>query len=132
MMDRLSVNVLLKSVIATLSAAVMVMLSLGAWNSWTRLDAVGRIGAVSDASGYIFTVLHNLRVDRASTYRDLLADKQFAAVNPLILSSRNAEMPALKSAVAALEAVDFPEQRATISELNDIIRKMTAMQEESI
>src|SRR5262252_547756 len=101
MMDRLSVNVLLKSVIATLSAAVMVMLSLGAWSSWARLDAVSRIGAVSDASGYIFTVLHNLRVDRASTYRDLLADKQFASASSLILSSRNAEMPALKSAVVA-------------------------------
>src|SRR5215471_1551428 len=132
MMDRLSVNVLLKSVIATLSAAVMVMLSLGAWSSWACLDAVSRISAVSDASGYIFTVLHNLRVDRASTYRDLLADKQFASASSLILSSRNAEMPALKSAVAALEAVDFPEQRATISELSDIIRKMTMLQEESI
>jgi methyl-accepting chemotaxis protein len=131
MLDRLSVNVLLKSVIAVLSAAVMVMLSFGAWNSWTRLNAVNRIAAVSNASGYIFTVLHNLRVDRASTYRDLMADKQFTSVGSLITSSRGAEMPALQSAAIALESIDFPDQRPTIAELNRTIQKLTALQAES-
>jgi methyl-accepting chemotaxis protein len=132
MFDRLSVNALLKAVIAILSAAVMVMLALGAWNSWTRLNAVKQIAAVSNASGYMFTVLHNLRVDRASTYRDLLLDKQFTAVSPLIQSARDAEMPALKSAVVALEAVDLPERQTAISGLSNILSKMTALQAESV
>ena len=132
MFDRLSVNALLKAVIAILSAAVMVMLALGAWNSWTKLNAVKQIAAVSNASGYMFTVLHNLRVDRASTYRDLLLDKQFTAVSPLIQSARDAEMPALKSAVVALEAVDFPERQTAISGLSNILNKMTALQAESV
>ena len=131
MFDRLSVNALLKAVIAILSAAVMVMLALGAWNSWTKLNAVKQIAAVSNASGYMFTVLHNMRVDRASTYRDLMAEKQFTAVSPLIQTARGSEMPALKSALVALEAVDFPERQAAISGLSNILTKLTALQDES-
>src|SRR5438105_6668935 len=80
MLDRLAVNTLLKFVIATLATAVVIVLSLGAWDSWGRLAAVNRIAAVADASGYLFTALHNLRVDRASTFRDLSADKQFTSL----------------------------------------------------
>src|SRR5882672_8463131 len=111
MLDRLSVNTLLKFVIAALASAVVVVLSLGAWDSWGRLAAVKRIAAVADASGYLFTALHNLRVDRASTFRDLSADKLFTAVNPVVKEAREAEMPALNSALAALDAVDFPERQ---------------------
>src|ERR1700687_3375160 len=85
MLNRVSVNAILKSVIATLAAAVMVMLALGAWSSWDRLAAVKRIAAVADASSYIFTAMHNLRVDRNATNRDLVADKQFTAINPWLL-----------------------------------------------
>ena len=67
MLNRISVNALLKSVIAIMALAVTVIFSLGAWESWSRLAAVNRIAAVADASGYMFTVLHNLRVDRSST-----------------------------------------------------------------
>src|SRR5882724_915116 len=112
MLSRLSVNVLLKSVIATLAAAVVVMLALGAWSSWDRLAAVKRIASVADASGYMFTALHNLRVDRASSFRDLRADKQLTAMTPLLREAREAEMPALKSALVALQVADFPERQA--------------------
>src|SRR5436309_3001733 len=105
MLDRLSVNTLLKFVIAALASAVVVVLSLGAWDSWGRLAVVNRIAAVADASGYLFTALHNLRVDRASTFRDLSADKQFTAVNPLVKEVRAAEMPALNAALATLEDI---------------------------
>lgn len=84
MLNRVSVNVILKSVIATLAAAVVVMLAMGAWSSWVRLGAVNRIAAAADASGYMFTALHNLRVDRASSFRDLRADKQLTAMSPLL------------------------------------------------
>src|SRR6202158_2471676 len=109
MLNRVSINAILKSVIATLAAAVVVLLALGAWSSWDPLAAVKRIAAVADASSYMFTAMHNLRIDRASTYRDLQLDKQFTSMTPILRESREAEMPALKSAVIALEAVDFPE-----------------------
>jgi len=131
MMDRLSVNALLKSVIALLSAVVMVMLGIGAWDSWIRLYHCDRIAAVANVSGYIFTVLHNLRVDRASVYRDLGADKQFASISPLMRASREAEMPALTSAIVGLAAVDIPDQSSIISDLRAIDARLTALQEET-
>src|SRR5262249_19338708 len=112
MFDKLSANVILKSVIAALGAAVVIMLAMGAWSSWTRLAAVNRIAAVADASGYMFTALHNLRVDRSASFRDLNADKQFTSMTPILREAREAQMPALKSAVVALEAVDFPERQS--------------------
>src|SRR6266540_1174578 len=110
MLNRVSINTILNSVIATLAAAVVIVLALGAWSSWTRLAAVNRIAAVADASAYMFTALHNLRVDRASGFRDLNADRQFTAMTPLLREAREAEMPALKSALIALNAIDFPER----------------------
>src|SRR5262245_16296933 len=103
MLDRLSVNLVLKSVIAILATAVVVMLALGAWSSWIRLAAVNRIAAAANASGYMFTALHNLRVDRASSFRDLRAEKVLTTMNPLLREAREAEMPALKSALMALQ-----------------------------
>src|SRR5262245_22309825 len=101
MLKRISVNVLLKSVIATLGAAVVVMLAMSAWGSWTRLSAVSQIAAVADVSSNIFTSLHNLRSDRSRTYRMVIADKVASSSEPTLLESRNAEVPALKAALAA-------------------------------
>jgi hypothetical protein len=61
MLNRLTINTLLKAVIATLGAAVVIMLSLSAWNSWERLGSASRALAVADASSYLFTALHHLR-----------------------------------------------------------------------
>ena len=130
MVDRLSVNLLLKSVIAALSTAVVIMLALSAWNSWTRLAAASRIAAVAEASGHLFTALHNLRVDRASSFRDLMADKSSPTMPPLLRRSRDSEMPALKSALVALESVEFPERQAAIDSLAQSIKKLTALHEE--
>ena len=103
MIKRLSVNALLKSVIVTLAAVVVVLLGLGACDSWGRLQSVNRITGVVDVSTHLFTALHNLRVDRASSYRDLMKDKQFTAMNQQVRDARAAELPALRSAMTALE-----------------------------
>src|SRR5262245_23450933 len=50
MIQRITVNLLLKSVILTLSAAIVVVLAFGAWNSWNRQIAVKRIAGVVEAS----------------------------------------------------------------------------------
>jgi methyl-accepting chemotaxis protein len=131
MLSRMSVNAILKSVIATLAAAVVIILALDAWNSWTRLTAVNRIAAVADVSAYMFTAMHNLRVDRASGFRDLNADKQLTSMSPLLREARDAEMPALKSALFALDTIDFPERQAAVNSLAQAIKKQTALHEES-
>lgn len=48
MLNRVSINVLLKTVIATLGAAVVIMLSMGAWDSWNRVNAASRAAAVTE------------------------------------------------------------------------------------
>ena len=69
MLNRLSVNALLKSIIVTLSAVVVVILSLGALGSWHRMVIASRIAAAAEASTHLFTALHNMRVDRSSSNR---------------------------------------------------------------
>jgi methyl-accepting chemotaxis protein len=131
MHGKMSVNALLRTVIATMGAAIVVMLSLSAWDSWSRLGTANRIAAVADASGYLFTSLHNMRVDRASGFRDLLADKQFDAMSDLMVQARRDEMPALNSALKALDAVDFPDRQAALSDLAQLIKRLEDLHRES-
>jgi methyl-accepting chemotaxis protein len=131
MLDRITINAVLKTVITTLAAAVVIIMAFGAWNSWTKLTAINRIAAAADASAYMFTALHNLRSDRSRSYRMLIADQRLDPKDPVFMQARDGEMPALKSALAALERLDFPEQQAVVSDLAQRIKKLTALHEES-
>ena len=130
MFNRLSVNGLLKLVIGLLASAVIAVLGLGAWNSWDRLQTVNRIAAVTEASAYMFTALHNLRLDRTFTGRELNAETTAAAPNPQAVEARANAVPALKGAFDALERVDFVGQ-STLAPFGDAIRKLSALQAEA-
>jgi methyl-accepting chemotaxis protein len=131
MLEKISINALLKSLFATMGAAIVLLLALSAWDSWQRLHTANRIAAVANASGYVFTGLPNLRVDRASTFRDLLSDKPLTTPDDLLIQSRTDEMPALNAAVKALDAVDFPEREDTVSDLAQRIKRLEALQAET-
>jgi methyl-accepting chemotaxis protein len=131
MLNRVTINALLKSVIGVLGAAVVIMLALSAWNSWSRLAAASRAAAVSDASAYLFTALHNLRFDRAVSRTELLADRQATTMNTILRDSRANEMPALRSAVVALQSVDLADRTAIVAALEEQIKRLTALHEES-
>jgi len=131
LLKKVSVNTLLTSVIAVLGAAIVILLSLSAWDSWERLRTADRIAAVADVSGYLFTSLHNMRVDRAAVSRDLMSDKPVSSANGLLVTARRDEMPALNSALKALEAVDFPERGAAVSDLTQRIKRLEALHEET-
>ena len=130
MLNWLSVNALLKSIIVALSAVVVVVLSLGAWDSWHRMAVASRIAAAAEASTHLFTALHNMRVDRSSTNRDLLSDRQLTEMSPMLKQARDAEMPALKAGLAVLANTTFPEKDAAISGLDQAIKKLTALHTE--
>jgi methyl-accepting chemotaxis protein len=129
MLNRMTISALLKTVIATLGAAVLIMLSLNAWDSWNRLGAANRASAVAEAAGDLFAALHNLRVDRSATYRDLLADK--TSIDTMLAQSRASEMPPLQSALNTLEHVDFADQPALVGDLAAHIHRLTALHEET-
>src|SRR5262245_4694171 len=127
MLNRISVNALLKSVIATLGAAVVIMLAISAWGSWTRLTAVNQIAAAADVSSNIFTALHNLRSDRSRSTRMVAGEELVSARDPRLIESRDAEVPALKAALAGLENVQFAEQKAVLAEFDQRFKKLQAL-----
>jgi methyl-accepting chemotaxis protein len=131
MLNRVTINTLLKTVIAALGAAVVIMLSLSAWDSWNRLGTASRAAAVADASSYLFTALHNLRFDRAVSRTELLADRQATAMNPTLRDARTNEMPALNSALVALGRVDLPDRNAVVAALAEHVKRLTALHEET-
>ena len=131
MFSRITINTLLKSVTVALASAVIVQLSLGAWGSWARFQAIDNIAAAANSSSHLFRALHNLRVDRSTTSRDLTMEKQLTDLNPPTKAARIAEMPALKAGLASLDAVNFQNKAALIAELSQLIAKLTALHSES-
>ncbi|MGA2894611.1 MAG: methyl-accepting chemotaxis protein [Xanthobacteraceae bacterium] len=131
MLSRLSISVLLKCVIAALGTAIVVMLALSARESWTRLNAANRIATVANVSNYMFTAMNSLRVDRSSTLRDLLADRQLTTMGTLVKDTRATEMPALASMLTALAASDLPDRDQAVADFNQRIKRLTELQQQS-
>ena len=131
MLNRLSVNGLLNSVVAVLAAGVVVMLSIGSWDSVKRIGLQSRITSVTEASGHLFTVLHNLRFDRSSTTRDLNAERSITSMVPLHKQARDVELAALKSGLAAISSADFPGQQEAVVKLGQAIKTLTALHQET-
>ena len=131
MFNRLSISVLLKSVIALMGVVIVVMLALSARESWTRLQTANRISQVANISAYMFTALNSLRVDRASTMRDLLADKPPSGIAKMIKDQRDMEMPALDSTLQVLATSDFPDREQAIADLAPRIKKFAELQKQT-
>ena len=131
MINRISVNVLLKSVIAIMAAAVVVVFSMSAWQSWNRLISINRIAAVAEISGDLFTALHNLRVDRATTARDLNSDEKFASLPGQLKEVRDGDMPALKSAVAKLATADVLDRQNIFNSLSQSVTKLADLHQQT-
>jgi hypothetical protein len=61
MLNRITVSVLLKSVIVTLALVVVAVSCWSAWSSWKRLASARRIATVIEASADMFAALPGLR-----------------------------------------------------------------------
>jgi hypothetical protein len=81
MLNRLTVSTLLKAVILTTAFCVVVGFSLNAWESWGRLQIVGRIAVIADASANMFKAMHNLRTDRSTTSRCSMPMRRWTATS---------------------------------------------------
>ncbi len=77
--------------------------------------------------------MHNLRTDRSSSVRNLnAADAIDAEAEKYIRGIRDNEVPALKSALAILETVDFPDRKTLLPELQRLVKTFFALQSESM
>ncbi|TBW34735.1 methyl-accepting chemotaxis protein [Siculibacillus lacustris] len=129
-MNTVSANSILRLVIGALAAVALVMLASGAMSSWSRLQSQNRISAVAETSTHIFTALQNLRLDRSTSNRELLADKT-GGHTQAVKDMREKEVSALTRTLAGMKTFDFPQKDATIAALDGALRKLTALHEES-
>jgi methyl-accepting chemotaxis protein len=131
-LNRLTVSALLKSVIIVMAACVVGLLATTAWDSWGRLRAAGRISVIADASANAFKAMHNLRTDRATTYRTLNGESVIQPEGEKYLRTiRDAEMPAMRGAADLIASVEFADQKTLHPALAQLIEKLTAQQAES-
>jgi methyl-accepting chemotaxis protein len=131
MFSRFKISVLLKTVISVLATGIVIMLALGAWDSWNRLAAATRIANVTEASTYLFIALHTVRSERSATVRELNSDQQTTSLDPQVKEGRDVLMSTFKSGLAAMEAADFPGRQDAIAVLNQAVTKHIALQQES-
>jgi methyl-accepting chemotaxis protein len=130
MLNRISVNALLKSVFGLMAAAIIVTLAAGAWQSWSRLRTATRIANNAEASIYLFTGLHNLRFDRSFTARAVLSE-QLNGFVPVLTNARAAEVPAMQAGLQALQKVEFPPGSTAIADLQAGLNRLIALHKET-
>jgi methyl-accepting chemotaxis protein len=132
MLSRLSANALLKSVVAAMAAIVMVLLALSSWAAWRSLAITGRTTVVAEASTYAFKAMHNLRTDRSTTIRSVNDPE---AIKPEVADRlkgiREAEMPALASALEVLEDADFQDKDTLLPDLKQAVETLSRLQAET-
>jgi methyl-accepting chemotaxis protein len=131
MLNRLTVSTLLRLVILATSFCVVIGFSLNAWESWGRLQTANRISVIADTSAHLFKAMHNLRTDRSTTDRLLNSDAPMdAAIEKYLRGLRDAEMPAMASALQLLPGLQFAGQQTLVPEFDRLFKQLTAEQQE--
>jgi len=131
MLNRLTVSVLLKAVIAITSVCVVIALSLTAYESWDRLKTANRISHIADASADLFKAMHNLRTDRSTTNRLLNATEPMdGEIEKYLRALRDAQMPAMARALELLPTMDFPQSGTLVPELARLFKLLTEEQKQ--
>ncbi len=132
MLNRLSVTALLTSVIAIMACCVVAMVSFTAWDSWHQLQSARYIRTAAEASANAFKGTHNLRVDRATTNRNLNADSVIQPdVAKFLQGIEGAEMPAMRSAIDLLSTIEFSERNSLLPEFSRLFQKLKSLQDEA-
>ena len=131
MLQRLSAALLLKVIMAALSATVVILLGSQAWDAWFRYAENKQTEQVVAASRHIFTTLINQRTDRSTTQRLWAADAAPTAQNKTYLKTlRDNEMPALAAAIDLLADIPFTDRDTLLPDLRRSAATLTAMQNE--
>jgi methyl-accepting chemotaxis protein len=130
MINRLTVSGLLKGVVLSTAFVIVVMFSLSAWESWTRLQEANRMSAIADASASVFKAMHNLRTDRSTTQRLLNSDSMDADIEKYLRGLRDAEMPAMANGLGLLEPMQFAQHDTLVPAFDKALKTISALQKE--
>jgi methyl-accepting chemotaxis protein len=132
MLNRWSVNLLLKSIITVLSTIVVITLAVGAWKDYQRFGTTRHIVVLTKGAGAVFRAMHNLQIDSSFTERQLNAPNPVAANDKKqIAGLRAAGMPELKAAIDILDD-NFPEGHSSVEALKRAMATMIPLQAESL
>jgi methyl-accepting chemotaxis protein len=133
MLRHVSANLLLKSVIAVVGTALVVVLALGAWDAWRTVETASRLEKIAGVTAHAFRAMHNLRLDRSFTVRALGFDGiSDAGQLGQVVQAREGELPALASTIAALRTVDMPDRDAVVAQLDKANQTLLALVKESV
>jgi len=131
MLNRATVSALLKAVILATALCVIAAVSLGAWSSWERLQATGRMAGVAEASANLFKAMHNAHRPALYTSRNLNAEQPIDRdAEKYLRDLRNDEMPALSRALDLLPGIDFEQKQTLLPELDGLNKLLTTQQAE--
>ncbi|MGQ9366744.1 methyl-accepting chemotaxis protein [Azospirillum sp. ST 5-10] len=132
MLSRLSVSALLKSVIAVMTATIMLLVAIDTWGSWQRLAQAERTAGVVTASGHAFRALDRLRLDRARTVRalDAAAPAEAAEIKG-VEDARAEDVPSLRAALATVRGLDLADRDAAVARLERLADALTTLHAES-
>ena len=130
MLDRISVNAVLKSIFGLMAGAVVVLLALSSWDSWSRLNTANQMANNAEATIHLFTALHNMRSDRSNTFREMNGERTNGP-SPHLQKLRAAEQVGLQGSITALKLVEFPAGSTAVAEFEQNLRKLAALQKET-
>ncbi len=131
MFKTLSIDRLLKLVLAVFACSTIALVAVNVRSSWQTLAESDRAKRVVAASGQIFTALINQRTDRASTQRFWAADEPLPASNRQYLTQlRDAEMPALAASLTLLQDIPFDGKQALLPALQQSVDRLKTLQTE--
>jgi methyl-accepting chemotaxis protein len=130
-LNRLTVSGLVKAVVSIFALALITQFAMGAWESWNRYRKADKTATVVETTTHMFTALHNLRVDRSNSRRALILDDVHPTVPRTIAPHREAEMPALRAALATLRTIDYPGATAAVADLDRTIKRLAEMHDET-
>ncbi|MDX2168990.1 MAG: methyl-accepting chemotaxis protein [Deltaproteobacteria bacterium] len=133
MFNRLSANLLLKSVLALMGVVIVLMLGLNAWGSYRQVARTDRILGFVEASNHAFRAMHMTRLDRSQSVRALNGENPATATaKSSILKLRQGLLPAIAASAEAMAKVDLPEAATAGAELQRIHKTMSALHAESV
>ncbi len=127
----LSIRTMLRVSTGILVVTLLFLLGQNAREMWQRSASTQRTVVAAEVTEHLFTALHNLRVDRSSTTRDLRKDQPSAASTQQALAARAAELAALERSVATLAAIGTDEMSAAARTLAEDARRLAALHAEA-
>jgi methyl-accepting chemotaxis protein len=131
MLSRVSSGLLLKAVIAVVSAALIIVLGLDSWQAWRAVGVAGRLADIAEVSSSAFRAMHNMRVVRSYSVRTLKgAEPITAAQDKTLGESQKAAQEALRAALVALPRLDFPARAGLQAELEAAVARFAAQADE--